>query len=228
MYRKHFKYFPVKIKGFLAGVLFLNLLFSPLIAFSKTTGDWEKVIDKNGIVVFTRKIDSSLIKEQKTISTFHTSMDEMISLIKNIKNRKKWFKRLDSVEVLKEFNPNHYIFRMVINMPYPLTDKEIIQELQVIPDYLNEMVTIKFNCLPDYLPPDDDYLRIRQSYGHYELRENPDGTIHLFLISLSDPGKRVPAGLYNLFVAQAPYRLVLNFHKEIDLLNAQKNSGLNK
>jgi hypothetical protein len=228
MYRnKQPRYFLIKISDCLAGVFILLLFFSPLKVFSDTTGGWEKVIDKNGIVVYTRKTGSSLIKEQKTISTFHTSMNELVSLIKNIKNREKWFRRLTSVEILKEFNPDHFIFRMIIDMPYPLIDKELIQELQVIKDHLNKMVTIKFSCRPDYLPPDDNYIRVRQSYGHYELRENPDGSIHLFLISLSDPGKGVPPGLYNLFVAQAPYRLILNFHEEVNQLNSHKHPGFN-
>lgn len=223
----HPKFFSLILKN-LAGILTFFLILAPLTVFSTSTGDWKKVIDKNGIVVYTREIDSSLIKEQKTISTFNISMDELVSLIKDIKNRKKWFKRLSNIEILKEFNPNHFIFRMIIDMPYPLTDKEVIQELQVIQDHLNKIATIKFSSMPDYLPPDDQYVRVRHSYGHYELRENPDGTIHLFLISLSDPGEGVPAGLYNLFVAKTPYKLILNFHEEVNKLNSQKHVHIYK
>jgi hypothetical protein len=225
---KCLSYFPVRISDCLVGVFILLLFFSPLDVFSGTTGDWGKVIDKNGIVVYTRETGNSLIKEQKTLSTFQTSMDKLVSLIRDIKNRENWFKRLSSVEILKEYSPDHFIFRMILDMPYPLTDKEVIQELQIIPDSLHKKTRIKFNSRPEFLPPDDNYIRVLQSYGHYELKETAQGTVFLQLISFNDPGKGFPPALYNLFVAQAPYRLIRHFHEEINKMNAQENAGRDK
>ena len=63
---------------------------------------------------------------------------------------------------------------------------------------------------------EEDYLRMVLSQGQWTLKPLKDGYIEVVHVYLNDPGGQVPAGLYNLFVRERPYRIMLKIQAEVE------------
>jgi len=175
---------------------------------------WKKAKEGEGITVFTRSVDASAIKEQKTVTYFNAPIENLSAIIGDIKNRKEWFKNCKSVEVVKKYGPGHFIYRMVIDMPFPLVNRELFQEMEIIHNTDNRNIVIRFETLPQYFPDQKGLVQIKKGYGSYTLTQQPDGLVKITLTSLNDPGKGVPAQFYNLFLAESPYRIMKHIKEE--------------
>jgi len=90
------------------------------------SSDWTERLNKNNIVVETRKTEFSDVDEFKATAFINSQLFKILNIIENPKICSTWVKYCKSDEVIKNINSNIKIKRTITEMPWPLQNRESI------------------------------------------------------------------------------------------------------
>ncbi len=189
------------------------LLFISIISLAHTSSfaeeAWSLEKDKDGIKVWTRKTPNSSLKEYKAVTVVQSSMDKILSTIKNYKTYEKWMYKVDagSVKLVKKTSDNDFIVRMTISAPFIKSRESVTHYVVSAPD-AKGVVTISMNAEPNALPANSDYVRISKMNGYFKLVPQPNGKIEITHQAASSPGGSIPDSMANLGVVDAPFTIL--------------------
>lgn len=182
-----------------------------LACFSFVTIKWEIVNQKGGIIVYNTEVEGYKFKKSKVENTITgVSLDNIEQVLLDVKNYKNWQPSCTEAELLKK-EGNTIYYRMVFDAPWPVTDREIVLKSTLIKT-TNE-ITFTSQCIPKYIPQNDDYVRIEFSKGGWLIQKKQDGSLFLRNSSHSNPGGNIPAWLSASAVEDMPLETMENFCK---------------
>ncbi|WP_461452474.1 START domain-containing protein [Mucilaginibacter sp.] len=179
-----------------------TILLSGLSASFAQTG-WELKKNENGIEVYTRNAATGNLKELRVLCMLDATKKELISILQDIPNYSKWvFSNKKSV-VLKTVDPKRVIYYTQSRLPWPIKDRDLIVELDInsTPDMLN----IQAKSIPDYLPQNNDYVRVPYSLATWHVTQAPGNKLKVDYVFSVDPGGSIPSWLVNATLAVGPY-----------------------
>jgi hypothetical protein len=178
--------------------------------------EWKLQLDKNDIKVYTLKRDSTKILGIKAETIIHeATFEELKEVLLDVGNLKKWVGDCKRSEVLEEISQEELIYRMVLKVPFPFQDRDMIQHISISEQTSDQMRVTLVNK-PQQIPPDDKAVRMPVADGYWEFKALPEGDVHAFLKYDSDPGGEIPAWLINMFIVQSPYKTLLNLRSLIE------------
>lgn len=195
-------------------VLLLScFLFSLCLAAQTRECDLKK--DKDGIKVFTCKSDTSKFRSLKAEFVIENkSIEELKAFMFNVPNYLKW--QYDAIEasMLKKISEDEMIYRIVIDAPWPVTNRELIVKFSTAiqnESHANFYIT----TIKSDFPPHEDLVRIPYSQASWTVnRINND--LHVIYQMNIDPGGYVPPFLINMAMADGPHESFRNLKKLIE------------
>lgn len=176
-------------------------------AFSQT--NWKLEKDKNGIKVWTRKQANSNLKEYKGEAILNVSMDKLISFFKNYKNYEKWMYKADegSFRLLKKVDDDEFYIRLTMSAPFIKT-RESVTHFKINPQDSKGNVLISLETAPDFIPKNDNYIRIPKMSGYWKFSPLGNGTIEITHQATVAAGGSLPDVMANLGAVDAPYGML--------------------
>ena len=196
-----------KILRFLALIQVL-LVYSPVLSAQ----DWEFIKEKDGIKVYTRPEKNSSLKSFRGVMDIHSTMERICTMIGNPNNREWWDKNLSEVKVLS-MEKNSYSFYMVVDLPWPVTDRDVCIETHVSTDAVTGIRTVSAQQLLNVVPENPDLVRIKKYWQTWTIQPRENGIIHLELEGFADPAGSIPAWLYNMFISDTPLKIMREVKK---------------
>lgn len=182
-----------------------DFLFSVLLCittFGFCQSSWELKKDEEGIRVYTRAINASAIDEFKAVAVFQTTLHDLIRVITDAENLKKWNYKTIQSKLLKKTNENEFIIYMYNDFGWFIRDRDHISKLTVT--RLSETtIKISINSLPEYLPEIQNAIRIEEFSGFWLLEKSTDG-VRVTQQMYGVPRGYVPPVLVNATLAKAP------------------------
>jgi hypothetical protein len=166
--------------------------------------DWSKTSVTDGITLYTRDASDTPIKEVKTVMTVKGTLSGITKLIMDAEVTPDWVYGVEKTEVLKSDGSQNVLIRNVIGLPWPLDDRDAINEMRVSQDADNKRVTIEMINQPDALATVDGLVRMAVASGHWTLSPLADGKIKVAQVYKADPGGKVPEWVINMFVLEGP------------------------
>lgn len=189
-----------------------NRLILPLLIFvffSFAITQWQVVNQKGSIIVYNTEIQGYKFKKSKVENTIASAnFDQIQRVLLNINNYKNWQPSCAEAELLKRDDDTVY-YRLVFDAPWPVTDREIV--LKSTLTKTADKITFISKCIPDYIPANDDYVRIEFSKSDWLIKKNADGSVFLRNSSHSNPGGNIPAWLSSSAVEDLPLETMENF-----------------
>jgi hypothetical protein len=168
--------------------------------------NWELKKEKDGIKVYLANSEDSRIKQFK-VETFVPAQPRIIAdAIVDLDNNYKWFVNVEKAELLKQLGPNEFIFRQVIQVPFPFKDREVVEYCSV-KELPNGVVHIDLKEDSTFIPETEDYVRMLISKGYWTLTPTENGTEIEYSL-LADPGGNIPAWLANQFIVNNPFKTI--------------------
>ena len=131
-------------------------------------GEWELKKDKQDIKVYTRDSETSDFKSFRGETYFASSPEQAVKALRDLANYPLWLDRCEHGEVLEEITEDEYYIYTRMDMPFPTTDRDVVQKVEVIRSD-NGAIEIKLSSAPEYIPEVDGYVRIPYSNGHWQL-----------------------------------------------------------
>jgi hypothetical protein len=195
-------------------ILHMLPLFILLLVFSQGlfSQNWEFIKEKDGIKVYTRTEKNSALKSFKGVTDMRTTMEKICTMIGNPNNREWWDKNLSEVKVLS-IEKNKYSFYMVIDLPWPVSDRDLCVETRISTDSVTGIRTVYAQQLLNVVPEKPDRIRIKKYWQKWTIQPKGNNIIHLELEGFVDPAGSIPAWLYNMVLTDTPLKIMREIQK---------------
>jgi hypothetical protein len=175
---------------------------------------WIKRLDKEGIKVFTTKAENSDLDVFRGTVEVESTLSAIVAVISDIGNYPLWMYKTEKASLIKTEGHTQYVYT-VSSAPWPVKPRDNISmnQLKQNPDNLEILITMK--AIPDYLPHKEEYIRIPEAMGFWNLTPLEKKMIRITFQMKSETGGNIPAKLANLSAVQAPYQTLSNLREEI-------------
>jgi len=186
------------------------LLF--LTAFSlQNENTWKKSLDKDEIVIYTRKVETTSVKEFLAKAEMEGSIKKFKQIMSEVDAYENWMPNVKSAEVIKERSQNDFTYHMKLNAPFPFTDRDVVQQIiftqsgqELIMDLVNK---------PEAIETFSDYVRMPRADGRWTIQQITEDKISINFQYLTDPGGGIPTWLINSFLVKNPHLILLEIKK---------------
>jgi hypothetical protein len=169
--------------------------------------------DKNGIKVYTRKIEGSSLKEFKGVTSIKTSLTSLVALMDDTEALTKWLHNCSAAKLVQGMNYFERITYTVINAPWPVSDRDTVTYSKIVQDPKSKIITIYLKGVPDKYPKQGGKVRVPALKGFWQFIPNKSGFVTVIYQVHSDPGGSIPDAIANSTATDIPYNTLLNMHK---------------
>lgn len=200
----------MKNKKYLLFFAVFSLSFYPLIA-----QNWNLEFDKDGIKVYTRKLDWSKIKEFKGETIINTNLGSIVYVMDDVNNFTKWvYNCKEAYRVRKDNDFKGYIYT-VIKTPWPVTNRDVVYQYVVSQNKTTKEVSLNVLAVSGMVP-DKGNVRMTYMKSSYLLTPLDKNRVKVVFQNHSDPAGDVPMSVLNMFITDTPYYTLLNLKRMIE------------
>jgi START domain len=201
----------MNVKGFsLAGCILFFFILS-----SAAQTDWQLRQDKEGIKVYTKKMDNSPVKAVKTVCTINASLTRLTAVLLDIKSTTDWVYATKSITLLKQVSPAELFYYSELEIPWPADNRDFIVLLTVSQDQKTKVITVIGQNNPNYLPSYKNIVRVQHSYSKWIITPLQNGQVKIEYELQANPGGNVPAWLINMFVTKGPFETFKKLREQV-------------
>jgi len=201
----------MKLQHFVLIIIFLT------IAFVSKGQSWELAKDKNGVKVYTRKLEGWGIKEYKVVMNIKTSPSRVVTALKDVPSRYKWAYNSIEIREIERPNSEEVAIYNKVDAPWPVADRDNITRFKFSYPSANmtrvDMTVIKSHAKA---PVYDGIVRIERLKGHWLIRDKGNGWTEIIQQCVAEPGGSLPDWLANSAVVDNPYNSMYNLKKYIE------------
>jgi hypothetical protein len=191
--------------------LAVGLLFTSGYADSPSEFTLEK--DKNGVKVYTRKIEGSSLKEFKGVTAIKTSLTSLVALMDDTDALPRWLHNCGAARLVQMINERERITYTTVKAPWPVADRDTVTYSKIVQDAKSKIITIYLKGMPDRYPVQSGKVRVPSLKGFWQFIPNKNGYVTVIYQLHSEPGGAIPDALANSTVTDIPYYTLLNMHK---------------
>jgi hypothetical protein len=192
----------------------VSFLFTlPLLLHAQNNCELKK--NKDNIKVFSCITADSKFKAVRAEFNINASIDQYIAIVLDVEGYKDWHYRVVNPRILTKINEYELIYYTQLKAPWPVSNRDLILQLNLEKDINTNVLTVTLNSLPDYLPEVEDVIRVPESYSRITLTPIDNSTTKVDYFIKVDPGGEIPPWLVNLFSTQAPYETFKNLKEKI-------------
>lgn len=198
-------------------ILIANILFSG-------ESSWELVKDKDGITIENRTIEGFKMKQLRAVCTLDAPIEVVYEVMDDSSNYYNWFGDCILQKEIKRINKNEKICYHVVDVPWPLSDRDAVARVTTKPDWKKGTVVFRVDSIRQ--PKDSEYgmdcttekedrVRMPVMDGVFTFsRISPDKTKFVY-VAIADPGIALPGWILNMFSTTQPFNTLSNLKKEI-------------
>lgn len=202
--------------------LLIAMLFATLFSINSqaASSEWELELeeDKAELKIYTRKIEGSSLKEFKGEMLVDTTLSTIVALMLDSGAAPKWMHQCEKFEVVERVEEHHLIIHFINGAPWPVSDRDAVVSSKMYQNPETLEVRIDVKALNDYLPEDDDFVRIPRMAGFWSFTPQADKVLVRYQVH-AEPGGSLPAWLANSVVVDTPQYTMLNM---LDMLELDK------
>ena len=129
--------------------LFLAIGWLVAGSWAEAPADFALDKDKNGIKVYTRKIEGSSLKEFKGVTSIKTSLTSLVALMDDTDALTKWLHNCSAAKLVQSMNYYERITYTVINAPWPVSDRDTVSYSKIVQDPKSKVITIYLKGMAD-------------------------------------------------------------------------------
>ena len=178
---------------------------------------WDFIKEKEGIKIYTRMEKNSSLKSFKGVVDIRTDMDKVCNLLGNVKNVDWWDKNLREIRVLLYEKDKHIQYYLVYGAPWPVTDRDLCVDATITTDPVTGIRTVYSVPLPDVIPENPNYVRIKNYWQKWIVQDMKNGIIHITLEGYVDPAGSVPNWIYNMVITDTPLKIIRGIKNRLEL-----------
>ena len=105
-----------------------SLIFSFLFMHEMTGQDegWNQILEEDNLIVYTRKIDSSSVKEVKIVGTMMANLDTIKMVLTDVEKYPEWIYKCVKSERFNIVNEANYHYYIETDFPFPFDSRDVV------------------------------------------------------------------------------------------------------
>lgn len=187
-----------------------------IISFSLTSFEidkWELKESVDGIDVYT-KIDDQNKHWSRLECVMNATPDEVVKFASKIEYLNSWVYGCASSQVLSE-NNNITIYHIVTDMPFPISDRDIIIKKERFFDHQTGIYSSILSKDSEFDYP-TEYLNVEDFQANWKYIPLENGKTKVIYEVYADPGGSIPNWLVEKFSSKGPYKSLENLRSRWD------------
>lgn len=178
------------------GLLILLLITKAAsVAANMDDVSWLLVKDKQGVKLYTATIAGSDYVAVKAVTKVDATMDTMVAVLGDGEGCNQWRELCRSSTVLQNLpNSQRYIY-MVLNMPWPLSDRDMVIHSKATLAADNKAFIVNFTSAHDSYPMQDHVRAI--SSGNYHIRATSEQQMEFSMVMHTELGGNLSPSIIN-------------------------------
>ena len=189
-------------------ILIANLL---MILPNLEESEWKLSLDKDDIIVYTRQLETSRLKEFKAVSKMFGSIEKFREIITDIDKYPVWLPDCHSANIVESTSPNNIIYHLKLKVPFPFANRDITQ--QIILNETEDKLEVEIINRPNKVEKEKNYVRMPVGYGKWVISKVSEDEVDIKFQYMSDPGGNIPAWMVNSFIVKNPHLSIKNIRK---------------
>ena len=185
------------------------LVFISLILFFRQAAlaqdNWELKKNENGIAVYSRGIANEKLKEIRVVCELPGTPAQLINILQHVKGHVDWVYLTKQSYQVKKINERSLIYYSATDMPWPVTDRDLVVELVITEVPGTRNLSIRAKSTAEYLPPKKNFIRVPYSLASWEVVPISPNKLKIDYTFRVDPGGAIPTWLVNAAAATGPY-----------------------
>ncbi len=170
--------------------------------------DWEFAKEKDGIKVYTRYENESRYKSFKGEVDIKADIAAVSSLIEDVKNFDRWDEGVTEIRVLQHVQGKMIRYYVVYDVPWPFKDRDLCVEADITTDKASGSQLIQARSVPEFVPLNDDRVRIVDYRQKWIIQPSGNGNIRLIVEGFADPAGDIPAWVVNMAITDTPLNML--------------------
>lgn len=196
--------------------IILNTLCWLAYAQSSQNHGWDLVEEDDGIEVFTRTNDSSLIKEIRITVTVSSTVAIVSDLLGEVPLYTQWVYKCDSSKLLKRVNEHDFYYYVRTDFPFPFSDRDlVVHSKQWIEDATGAYFSHSY-AHSGIVRKNADIIRITDFESSWHIKPVHGGLLFIDYQAKSSPGGEIPLWLVNLAITKGPLETMKGFLKSLE------------
>jgi hypothetical protein len=177
--------------------LIILLLITKAVSVTASIEDasWLLVKDKQGVKLYTASIDGSDYVAVKAVAQIDASMETIVAVLGDGEGCNQWRELCQSSRVLKTLPDSQRTIYMVLNMPWPLADRDMVIHSRTTLDNENKAFTVNFTSAQDSYPM-QEYIRAISS-GRYHIRPTSQQQVEFSMVMHTELGGNLSPSIIN-------------------------------
>ena len=183
--------------------LLAALLLLPCSLAWATDSPWALEQDEGSIQIYTRPVAGSPFLEVKATALIHAPIAHVAAVMGDGEGCSEWRAMCKSSEVLGTATDTERTIYMVLDMPWPVSDRDMVIHSVIDIDRANKTVSVQLEpASSEY--PEKDYVRATTA-GQYQIKALGEELSELTYIMHADLGGNLSADIINPRVTSSTY-----------------------
>jgi hypothetical protein len=199
-------------------VIFFSFLLAGSIKLqSGFAQQWELRRNEDGIAVYSRKLTDENFKQLRVVCELPGTPDQLKALLQDVSRQKTWVYGTRTSQLIKKINKDKLIYYSESDLPWPVSDRDIVVEQTFITDQKTQTLHIEAKSVSGLLPDKKNLVRVPYSLAVWEVVPLPANKLKVDYTFSVNPGGELPAWLVNATAAAGPF---VTFQKLRKILEA--------
>ena len=208
------------------------VLFTVLLIFSssylnarKLDENWRVVKEdkENNITIYYRTLETGNT-EFKGITYIRVSLNSFIALINDFDKMPEWAYRTEKVVKLRQISDKEAYVYTIHPMPWPFMSRDSVLLSHIDQNPQTFVVTVKGRAVPDYIPLNEDYVRISSGESFWQLTPKGNDTIEVVFQGYGEPGGSLSESVFTsaifhslvkFYLWKLPYKTLKKMRQQI-------------
>lgn len=193
-------------------LVFIAIFF---FGFNSYSQEWSLKKNKNGIKVYTRKLEAKKLLEYKAIILVKASPEEVLHTIIDGNNLWKWNYKTSKSKTIKKISDDEYVIWMKNDFNWPVKNRDHVSRLKVSTFGKGSYKITVTSENSKMVAAKKGMIRINDFKGHWLII--PKGIYTEITQQMyGDPKGRLPSWLINSVLTAAPYYSLCNLKELLE------------
>lgn len=201
-------------------LLFTIFLFISFV-FVQSDG-WELVNEANNTKVYTREVDDSKYEQIRIVTKIKAPISEIVNALEDVNYHQEWVYETEQSNLLKKNAVGDFEYYAIMNMPFPVKDRDVVIGVNRKQDPITKVVNIKSVALEKRMEENPELVRIKNFISRYNISPQDNGWVEVDYFMSADPGGKLPAWIVNMFTVKGP---VATMQSMVKLINSDYYKG---
>ena len=172
--------------------------------------EWKLTRNEKGIKVYTASGENSKFKRIKVEASITGTIDKLMAVLLDVANNKQWVYHTRKSHLVQLVSPHEVVYYAETTLPWPLSNRDVAIRMSLVPDTINNALTVTAIGEPDAVPLNKGLVRIRYFQAKWEVKETNENEIAITYYLTVNPAGSISPGISNMFVTKGPFETFNN------------------